>query len=41
MYIYCDKKDPNMPTFLNPLIEKLNIPWIIAELMYQTVYMEI
>ena len=40
VYIYCDKKDPNMPTFLNPLIEKLNIPWIIAELMYQTVYME-
>ena len=23
-YIYCDKKDPNMLTFLNPLIEKLN-----------------
>ena len=23
-YIYCDKQDPNMLTFLNPLIEKLN-----------------
>lgn len=23
-YIYCDKDDPNMLTFLNPLIEKLN-----------------
>lgn len=24
-YIYCDKHDPNMSTFLNPLIEKLNV----------------
>ena len=24
-YIYCDKHDPNMLTFLNPLIEKLNV----------------
>ena len=23
-YIYCDKHDPNMLTFLNPLVEKLN-----------------
>lgn len=23
-YIYCDKKEPNMMTFLNPLVEKLN-----------------
>lgn len=23
-YIYCDKQDPNMLTFLNPLVEKLN-----------------
>lgn len=24
-YIYCDKHDPNMLTFLNPLVEKLNV----------------
>lgn len=24
-YIYCDKQDPNMVTFLNPFVDKLNI----------------
>ena len=24
-YIYCDKHDPNMLTYLNPLVEKLNV----------------
>ena len=24
-YIYCDRHDPNMLTFLNPLVEKLNV----------------